>query len=259
VTQVAAPLALRSLTRSFGGVYAVRDVDLDVPAGELRGLIGPNGAGKSTLFNLVGGQLSPDRGSVTYDGRRVDRLAPHRRAGLGIAVVFQGARLFRGMTALENVMVGAHATTRTGFLAAALRLPAHRREERAIRERAARCLDRVGLSVWADRPAEALPLGQQRALQLARALCGRPRLLLLDEPASGLRARERHALADLLGALRGEGITMILVEHDVAFVTRLADRITVLDLGRVIAEGTPAEIRADPAVVSAYLGSEVRA
>jgi branched-chain amino acid transport system ATP-binding protein len=256
---VPALLELRGLARTFGGVYAVRDVDLDVAPGELRGLIGPNGAGKSTLFNLIGGQLAADRGAVTFDGRRIDRLPPHRRASLGVAVVFQGARVFHGMTALENVMVGAHATTRSGFLAGALRLPTHRREERVIRERAAGCLDRVGLSRWAGRPAEALPLGQQRALQLARALCGLPRLLLLDEPASGLRAQERTALAELLAALRVDGLSMILVEHDVAFVTRLADRITVLDLGRVIAEGTAAAVRADPRVVTAYLGDEVPA
>jgi len=163
------------------------------------------------------------------------------------------------MTALENVMVGAHATTRSGFIAAALRLPVHHRTERLIRERARECLDRTGLSAWADRPAEALPLGQQRALQLARALCGRPRLLLLDEPASGLRAVERQRLAELIEALRADGLTMMLVEHDVAFVMRLVDRVTVLDLGQVIAEGTVAEVRADPRVIAAYLGTEVKA
>jgi branched-chain amino acid transport system ATP-binding protein len=252
-------LTLRGVARSFGGVYAVRDVDLEVAPGELRGLIGPNGAGKSTLFNLVGGQLRPDRGTVTFDGRRIERLPAHRRARAGIAVVFQGARLFRGMTALENVMVGAHATTRAGFVAGALRLPSHRAEERAIRERAVASLARVGLAERAGSRAEELPLGQQRALQLARALCGRPRLLLLDEPASGLRDRERLALAELLSALRADGLTMILVEHDVAFVTRLADRLTVLDLGRVIAEGPPAQVRADPRVIAAYLGDEVPA
>lgn len=217
---MAALLSLRGVTRSFGGVYAVRDVNLDVAPGQLRGLIGPNGAGKSTLFNLIGGQLALHGGAVIFDGQRIDRLAPERRARLGIAVVFQGARVFHGMSALENVMVGAHATTRAGFLAAALRLPVHYREERLIRERALACLDRVGLSAWADRPAGALPLGQQRALQLARALCSRPRLLLLDEPASGLRALERQALAELLCTLRTDGHAMILVEHDVAFVTR---------------------------------------
>jgi branched-chain amino acid transport system ATP-binding protein len=248
-------LSVEGVYRSFGGVFAVRGVNLTVAPGELRGVIGPNGAGKSTLFNLIGGQLAADRGTVTFAGHRLDRLPAHRRARLGIAIVFQGARLFRGMTALENVMVGAHATTRTGFLRGTLRLPPHHREEREIRQRAREALGRVGLADWADRAAEALPLGQQRALQVARALCGRPRLLLLDEPAAGLRAAEREALAQLIEELKGGGLTMIKIEHDVAFVTRLADRVTVLDLGRVIAEGTPAEIRADPAVVAAYLGT----
>jgi branched-chain amino acid transport system ATP-binding protein len=252
-----APLLLVDrVTRSFGGVYAVREVTVEVAAGELRGVIGPNGAGKSTLFNLIGGQLAAERGTVTFDGRRIDRLPPHRRARLGIAVVFQGARVFRGMTALENVMVGAHASTRAGFLAGALRLPVHFREEREIRARARECLVRTRLEAWADRPAESLPLGQQRALQLARALCGRPRLLLLDEPASGLRAAEREALATLIEELRSSGLTMLLIEHDVAFVTRLANRVTVLDLGRVIADGPPDAIRADPHVIGAYLGEE---
>jgi len=249
-------LLVARIARSFGGVYAVRDVSLSVAPGELRGVIGPNGAGKSTLFNLIGGQLRADRGTVSFGGQRVDRLPPHRRARLGIAVVFQGARVFGGMTALENVMVGAHASTRAGFLAAALRLPAHHREERAIRERARECLARTGLEAWADRQAESLPLGQQRALQLARALCGQPRLLLLDEPASGLRAAERDTLARLIEELRSGGLTVMLIEHDVGFVSRLADRITVLDLGQVIAEGTPDAVRADPHVIGAYLGQE---
>ncbi len=242
------------LVRTFGGVYALRDVSLRVADGELRGVIGPNGAGKSTLFSLISGHLRPDRGTLTYGGARIDRLPPHRRARLGIAIAFQGARLFRGMTVLENVMVGAHSWTRHGFVAAALRLPRHRREEPDIRARAQEVLELVGLEAWSGRQAESLPLGQQRVLQLARALCARPRLLLLDEPASGLRAGERGALADLLQRLRGGDLTMMLVEHDVAFVTRLADRVTVLDLGEVVAEGTPAEIRADERVIDAYLG-----
>ena len=256
MTTTGAALSVTGASRAFGGVYAVRDVELTVAPGELRAVIGPNGAGKSTLFALIGGQLAPDAGTVMLDDVRLDRLPPHRRARLGIGIVFQAARIFPGMTALENVMVGAHATTRAGFVTGALRLPAHRREERLIRDRAVESLRRTGIEEWAHRPAEELPLGQQRALQLARALCGRPRLLLLDEPASGLRTAEREHLAALIEDLRGSGLTILLVEHDVAFVMRLADRVTVLDLGRVIADGTAAEIRADPRVIAAYLGTD---
>ncbi|MBE1535907.1 ABC transporter ATP-binding protein [Actinomadura algeriensis] len=259
---MSALLTIDGAGRAFGGVYAVRDVSMTVAEGETRAVIGPNGAGKSTLFNLISGHLVPDHGTIAYapagpgGARRVDRLPPHARARLGIAIVFQGARLFRGMTALENVMVGAHARTRHGMLSATLRLPAHRREEAAIRADALDALGRVGLRDWAHRSADVLPLGQQRSLQVARALCARPRLLLLDEPASGLRAAEREALARLVESLRAEGLTMMLVEHDVGFVARLADRVGVLDLGRLIAEGTPDEVRGDPAVVAAYLGKE---
>jgi len=249
-------LRLDHVSRSFGGVYATRDVSLDVPRGELRGIIGPNGAGKSTLFNLISGHLRPDTGAVALAGRRVDRLPPHTRARLGVAIVFQGARLFSRMTVLENVMVGAHCRTHAGLASAVLRLPRHRREERMITESAREALAQVGLADWANRDASGLPLGQQRRLQVARALVARPDLLLLDEPASGLRASERSELADLITQVRGTGTTIMLVEHDVALVTRLADRITVLELGQVIAEGTPDEIRTDPRVIDAYLGAE---
>lgn len=252
-------LETEEVTRRFGGVVAVNRVSIKVGDGALHGVIGPNGAGKSTLFHLVTGHLRPTSGRVLFDGRPLGGLPPYRRARLGIAIAFQAVRLFRGMTVLENVMVGAHAATGTSFVEAALRIGRHRREEALIRERAEAALERVGLAGAAGRPAEALPLGQQRSVQVARALCGSPRLLLLDEPASGLRAAEREQLAHLLADLRREGLTQLLIEHDVAFVARLADVITVLDRGRVIAEGPPAEIRRDEVVIAAYLGREAEA
>ena len=246
----------QSLSKSFGAVAAVRDVSMTVHEGELRGIVGANGAGKSTLFGLIAGQLAPDRGEIRFRDRDITTLPPNRRAGLRIAIVFQAARLFRGMTALENVMVGAHGTFHHGFAEAMLRLPRRVREERSIRQRAKDALARVGLADRAGVAAESLPIGQQRMLQVARALCGEPDLLLLDEPASGLRAHERRALSDLLAELRPSGLTMLLVEHDVAFVSGLADTITVLDLGAVIAEGSAAEVWSDRRVVAAYLGEE---
>lgn len=248
-------LEIGGLSCKFGGVYAVDDVSMVVPEGELRAVIGPNGAGKSTLFNLITGYLTPASGRVVFQGRDLGGLPPYRRAELGISIVFQGARLFRGMTVLENVMVGAHCRTRSGFIGAALRLPAQLREERRVRQEARAALDRVGLTSWAGTNAESLPWGMQRSLQVARALCGEPTLLLLDEPASGLREGERRELAGLLSALQREGLTMILIEHDVGFVMRLAETVTVLDAGSVIGEGTPIAIRNDPAVIAAYIGS----
>jgi branched-chain amino acid transport system ATP-binding protein len=232
----------------------VDQVSVRVAEGELAAVIGPNGAGKSTLFHLISGHLRPDGGSVVLRGADVSRLPPDRRARLGMAIAFQAVRLFRGMTVLENVMVGGHAWTRHGFTSAFLRLPAQRREEAAIRAEAVRALELVGLLDDAEIAAESLPLGVQRAVQVARALCGRPSVLLLDEPASGLRGAERERLAVLLEALRAQGMSMLLVEHDVAFVTRLAERITVMDRGKVISEGPPDVVRRDPVVVGAYLG-----
>jgi branched-chain amino acid transport system ATP-binding protein len=251
-------LEAQGLTRRFGGVVAVDRVSIRVDQGELVGVIGPNGAGKSTLFHLITGHLVPDAGKVVLGDQDVTDLTADRRARAGMAIAFQAVRLFRGMTVLENVMVGGHAWTHHGFVSAFLRLPDHRREEREISLQARIALRRVGLEAEADRLAESLPIGQQRAVQVARALCGKPRLLLLDEPASGLRAAERERLAHLLDALRGEGLSMLLVEHDVAFVTRLAGRIVVMDRGKVIAEGAPASVRRDPVVIGAYLGQERR-
>lgn len=248
-------LRIEGLSRRFGGVYAVQDVNITVQQGELRGIIGPNGAGKSTLFNLIAGHLYADGGRLLLGEERVDSLPAHERAARGIAIVHQGASVFRGMTVVENVMLGVHRLTRHGFLAAALRLPSARRENEEMRAVATRLLDEVGLAKLADKLAEELPLGQQRSLQLARALASDPRLLLLDEPASGLREVERERFAELIGRLRTRGLTVLLVEHDVPLVTRLSDRITVLNLGKVIADDTPEAIREDPKVISAYLGT----
>ena len=247
-------LHVQGLSRRFGGVYAVEDVSLRIEPGELRGLIGPNGAGKSTLFHLIAGHLKPSAGRISLADEAIDRLRPDQRARRGIAIVYQGDRIFRRMSVRENVMVGAHCNARHGFLAAALRLPSCRHEERELRTQADAMLERVGLAAVADQPAESLPLGQQRTVQLARALVANPKLLLLDEPAAGLRAPERVKLAGLIRDARGSGLTVLLVEHDVALVTSLSDKITVLDLGRVIAEGEPSAIRRDPKVLSAYLG-----
>jgi branched-chain amino acid transport system ATP-binding protein len=252
-------LDVAGLSRRFGGVYAVRDVSLRVEPGELRGVIGPNGAGKSTLFHLIAGHLKATAGSVKLGSEVVDGLRPDQRARRGVAIVYQGDRIFRRMSVRENVMVGGHCTARHGFLAAALRLPSCRREERELRAQADAVLERVGLFSVAEQPAESLPLGQQRTMQLARALMAKPKLLLLDEPAAGLRATERAQLASLIREARGRGLTVLLVEHDVGLVTSLSDRITVLDLGRVIAEGEPGVIQRDPAVLAAYLGPETAA
>jgi branched-chain amino acid transport system ATP-binding protein len=250
-------LVVDGVTKSYGGVNALSDVSLTVVRGEIRGIIGPNGAGKSTLFNVITGLTSVDSGRITLEEHRIEQLPAFARARRGIGLVFQSTRLFSGMTVLENVAVGAHVWTHSGFISSICRLPRHFKEERQIFAAAHEALEQVGLADWADRSVEGLPLGQQRALQLARALCGKPKLLLLDEPAAGLRAGERGQLAELIAALPLQGITSILVEHDVPFVSSLATTITVLDLGEIIAEGTPDEVRENPRVLSAYLGEEV--
>ncbi len=249
-------LQATGLQKSFGGVMAVAGVDLTIRRGEVFALIGPNGAGKTTLFNLLSGAYPLDRGRVIFDGQAVHGLPAHRIAALGLVRTFQNLQIFGTMSVIENVMVGCHLASRTGFLAAALRLPGVRAEERRTRERALAFLERVGLGARADQPATSLSFGQQRLLEIARALAAQPRLLMLDEPAGGLTRAETEALDALIGQIRTDGITVLLVEHDMNLVMGIADRVAVLHYGSLIAEGTPVEVQADERVISAYLGME---
>ena len=251
----------RGLSAGFGGLRALDTVDLLVFAGEIAALIGPNGAGKTTLFNCLTGLCLPSAGELHLQSpsgrRRLDGLTPNRITALGVARTFQNIRLFPEMTALENVMVGRHVRTRAGVLGALLRGPGTRAEEREIKALALGFLAKVGLAAAADEPAASLPYGLQRRLEIARALATRPLLLLLDEPAAGMNPRETAELDELIRRLRSdEGVTILLIEHDMRLVMNLAERIIVLDCGRVIATGTPRQVRSNPAVVRAYLGEQ---
>ena len=230
-------------------------IDLAVETGRIAGLIGPNGAGKSTLFNVLTGAFPSDGGEIRFDGRRINGIAPHALVNLGMVRTFQKIHPFHGMTVLESVMVGCHTDSRAGLLAAMLRLPWVVKEERGICDAARSALAFVGLEAQAGDLADTLPLGRQRLLQLACGLAARPRVLLLDEPASGLNTSETAHLADLLLAIRGQGKTLVLVEHDMSLVMKICDEITVLSFGRKLAEGTPAEVRRNPEVIRVYLGS----
>ena len=251
---VADALVLTRVSKSFGGVRALSDVDLVVQEGTIWGLIGPNGAGKTTLFNVIAGVHRPSAGTIRLHGRDVTRLPPHAAVPAGLARTFQNIKLFAAMTALENVMVGRHCRTRAELLAAVFRPGWAVREEAEIESSARALLEFLGMADRAGEAAGALPYGQQRILEIARALATEPRILLLDEPTAGMTRQETEHLMEVIARIRARGLTILLVEHDMNVVMGLCDRISVLHFGRKIAEGPPAEIQENEAVVDAYLG-----
>jgi branched-chain amino acid transport system ATP-binding protein len=247
-------LSLHNVTMRFGGLVANDRISFDIEEGDLFAVIGPNGAGKTTLFNIISGFFPPTEGSVGFDGQPITGMSQHAVASLGLVRTYQLVQLFKDLTVRENVAVGFHRVTRGGIPAALFRPGWARRQEAEIDRRSRELLDFVGLRARADTPADKLPYGQQRLLEVARALAAEPRLLLLDEPAAGLNTQETAALADVIERVNARGVTVLLVEHDMSLVMKVARRIAVIDFGRKIAEGTPAEIKSHPDVIAAYLG-----
>jgi branched-chain amino acid transport system ATP-binding protein len=249
-------LRLEQVRKSFGGLAAVSEVSFSVEEGEILGLIGPNGAGKTTLFNLITSIFPPSGGRILFRGEAIEGQRPHRVTRKGICRTFQNIRLFAQMTARENVMVGRHARSRAGIWGSVLRTGSQRAEEARIRGKTAELLEFMGLAGCEDLPAGKLPYGHQRRLEIARALASEPGLLLLDEPAAGMNESETREIHQLILSIRGLGVTVLLIEHDMSLVMNVCDRLVVLNFGRKIAEGSPEEIRAHPEVVEAYLGRE---
>jgi branched-chain amino acid transport system ATP-binding protein len=249
-------LSTRNLHRSFGGVHAVKDVSFFVPAGAIKAVIGPNGAGKTTLFNLIAGTLAPHQGQVIFRDKPITGRKPHAVAALGIARTFQTTRLFPHMTVLENVMMGRHTRTQSGFLAGMLNAPWTWREQRQTETKARAILDELGLATHTNETACNLPFGRQRLVEFARALATEPSLLLLDEPAAGLNIYETQELSQLILKIRDTGVTCLVVEHDMSLVMNISDEVVVLDQGQKIAEGPPTAIQRNPEVIRVYLGND---